>query len=128
MILMLLINFGIGLFVGYLAEFSYRFKPERYYTKPLFINLQMYGFTAAFLYFIYFQKIPLVGVVLMVLMFTTGIEFITGYSYLRIKRVRLWNYSGEYLNYKGFICLRFSLYWLLMSLCYYFLIDLILGI
>ena len=124
---MLLINFGLGLFVGYLAELSYRFKLEKRYIKPLFINLQMYGFSAAFLYFIYSHKISLMGLILLALLFTTGIEFITGYSYLKIKGVRLWNYFDENLNYKGLICLRFSLYWLLIFLVYYFLVDFTLG-
>ena len=50
----------------------------------------------------------------------TAIEFLTGYLDFKLKKVRLWDYSEEKFNFMGFICLRFSLYWFLISLVYYY--------
>jgi len=82
----------------------------------------MYGLTGVILYFLYGLKIYLIFKILMILLSTTIIEFITGYFYFKIKKVKLWDYSNNFLNYKGLICPEFSFYWLGLSLLYYFFI------
>jgi uncharacterized membrane protein len=108
--------------MGYFLELIYRSIKQKKLIRPLFINLQMYGLTAGFLSLIYFLDITLILRVLFILVFTTGIEFLVGYGYLKFKKIRLWNYSDQFLNYQGLICPIFSFYWLLISLFYFYLI------
>jgi len=42
---------------------------------------------------------------------TTIVELVTGYLLRKIFKKNWWDYSGEKLNYKGYICLKFSLIW-----------------
>ena len=53
----------------------------------------------------------------------TLIELIGGMFLLKFFNLRLWDYSDEKFNYKGFICLKFSLFWMLLGAIYYFLIH-----
>lgn len=53
----------------------------------------------------------------------TLIELIAGELLLKFFNLRLWDYSNEKYNYKGFICLKFSIYWMLISAAYYFFIH-----
>ena len=123
MILQVFINYLIGLVIGYFLELIYRSIKQKELIRPLFINLQMYGLTAAFLSLIYFLDVTLILRVLFILFFTTGIEFLVGYSYLKFKKIRLWDYLDQSFNYQGLICPLFSLYWLLISLLYFYLIT-----
>ena len=47
-----------------------------------------------------------IGVVL-----TTAVELLGGYMLDKAFHARWWNYSSEKLNYRGYICLKFSLLW-----------------
>lgn len=42
---------------------------------------------------------------------TTALELITGYVLEKIFRQHWWDYSGQPFNFKGYICLKFSLLW-----------------
>ena len=53
----------------------------------------------------------------------TIIELISGKLLLKWFNLRLWDYSDEKFNYKGFICLKFSFFWMLISAVYYFFIH-----
>ena len=118
-----------GLAGGWIMEFLYRSFEDKKLEEPLLVNLQMYGFTAVFSYILYIMDLQPFFLILFLFLFTTGIEFTTGYLYLKIKKTPLWDYSKYAYNYKGIICLRFSLYWLAIVLVYYyFLLPLIIGV
>lgn len=53
----------------------------------------------------------------------TGMEFIIGNLYLMGIVPKMWDYSNVWLNYKGIICLPFSLIWILLSICAILLAD-----
>ncbi len=42
---------------------------------------------------------------------TTAIELITGFVLEKVFHQHWWDYSGERFNFKGYICLKFSLLW-----------------
>jgi uncharacterized membrane protein len=116
--------FAGGLLAGNILEFIYRSLTTGRVVTPQFINAQMYGVSAVFLYFLFLLDPPLVPVLVSIMLFTTGIEFLVGYGYFKMKGVRLWDYSSYALNYRGIICPRFSLYWLGLAMaCYYFVIP-----
>jgi len=125
MFLQIIVNFIIGLAGGFILEFSYRSIQAKKVIIPKFINYQMYGLTCAFLFYIYFLNISFVYKLVLMFVFPTLVEFITGYLYVKTKGIYLWDYSKEILNYKGLICIRFSLLWFILSFVYYYLILLI---
>lgn len=53
----------------------------------------------------------------------TGVEYIAGIFLLKVMKLRLWDYSGEWGNIQGVICPKFSLLWTLSGSVYYFLIH-----
>ena len=53
----------------------------------------------------------------------TGMEFIIGNLYLVGLLPKMWDYSNMWLNYKGIVCLPFSLLWIVLSIVAIFLAD-----
>jgi uncharacterized membrane protein len=118
----IIINFLVGLIGGFILEFIYRSITLKKVILPKFINYQMYGLTSIFLFFVYFLNISLVVKLILIFVFPTIVEFVTGYLYLKIKGIYLWDYSKEFLNFKGIICPLFSIFWFIISIIYYYLV------
>ena len=53
----------------------------------------------------------------------TAIEYIAGIVSLKVLKVRLWDYSGQWGNIQGIICPKFSLAWAALVAVYYFAIH-----
>ena len=111
-----------GIFLGAILESAYRSKNARKFIVPELINIQMYGLTTVFLAFLYLTQLSLVYKLVLIFIFPTAIEFITGYLYLKLKGSRPWDYSGEPFNFMGIIRLRFSIYWFILSLFFFYFI------
>lgn len=120
MLIQIIINYICGLTLGFIFEFVYRRVFYKNLERPKLINFQMYGLTAIFLYIVFLFDLHYFYNILLALIFTTGIEFMVGYSYLKRRKIHLWDYSAEPFNYKGIISPRFSLYWLVISLLYFY--------
>jgi len=120
MFLDIILSFFIGLIVGLVLEFVYRSLECKRLVKPKLIDAQMYALIGAFLALLSFFEMPLVYKLILIFIVPTLVEFLTGYLDLKLKKVRLWDYSEERFNFMGLICLRFSLYWFLFSLIYYY--------
>ena len=50
--------------------------------------------------------------------FVTFVEFIFGIFFNLILKQNVWNYSARPFNFKGQICLLYSLYWAVLSLIF----------
>lgn len=122
MLIKIISNFFIGILAGFVFEFVYRSIENRKIVIPKLVDLQMYGLTGAFLVFIYYLDIKLIYKLVLMFVIPTCIEFLTGYLYLKIKKVYLWTYFEEKYNFMGLICPLFSFFWFLISLVYYFLL------
>ena len=120
MFLNIILNFFMGLAVGFVLEFIYRSHEHKRLVRPKLVDVQMYALIGAFLALLSFFEMPLVYKLVLIFIVPTLVEFLTGYLDLKMKKIRLWNYSHEEFNFMGFICLRFSLYWFLISLVYYY--------
>src|ERR1035437_10226383 len=120
MFLKIILNFFIGLLVGFVFEFIYRSVKAKRATFPRFVNYQMYGVTAAFLVFIYYLNVSLIFKLILMFLFPTLVESIIGYLYIKINGVYPWDYSKEPLNMGGIICLRFSLICFAIVIFYYY--------
>ena len=111
-----------SLFISFLLELVYRFFRHKKVIIPSPCSLTMYVLTGLLLYGFYFLKINIFYKIILIFVFTTGMEFMVGYLCKKYKSLDLWNYSNRRFNYRGLICLRFSIYWLLISLLYYFIV------
>lgn len=91
--------YGCGLCIMYLIC---RLENYHIISDPLWSRIAFFAFAAAAM---------------------TLIEYIAGVFCFRVTKVRLWDYSSEWGNYKGIICPKFSLIWAVLCAAYYFFID-----
>ena len=129
--------FALGTIFGWGIEVVYRHfadKEKRWFNPGFCVGpwLPIYGIGLTTVYLMtYIEKYITIDndilrkVVLFLLMsvIMTLIELIGGMFLLKFFNLRLWDYSDEKFNYKGFICLKFSLFWMLLGAIYYFLIH-----
>ena len=117
-ILYLVFNFVVYGYLGWGLEnvFSYfvhgKVQEEGFLYSPF---KPMYAFAMSIL--IYLNSIFKNNLILlfMCLIIPTSIEFITGVIMRYYFNKDYWDYSKVKHNYKGIICLEFSLYWTLLS-------------
>lgn len=128
-----LLTFCLCATAGWFIEVIYRGLRHRRVVNPGFLVgccLPLYGVGGSILYFLSGLKLrfcpnEVVRVILILLMAAavmTLIELVGGFISVRFFSVRLWDYSGEWMNFKGLICPKFSLFWTLICAAYYFLI------
>lgn len=67
-------------------------------------------------------KIPLILEMIIGGVIITSVEYLTG-SFLKFVGIEIWNYYDMYFNYKGLICLEFSLLWCFLVPCIHYLDD-----
>lgn len=125
---------GWGLEVLF-RRFISRANPERKWINPGFCTgpyLPLYGFGLCLMYLIAslekwnFVENPFwnrAALFLGMAFCMTAIEYIAGILALKIIKVRLWDYTGEWGNIQGIICPKFSLIWAVLGALYYFLIH-----
>lgn len=83
--------------------------------------LPIYGFGAVFITLFVDHAIERFNDSYIVIFFSgliiaTALEFITGYLIEKIFKVRYWDYTERFMNIKGLICLRSSLFFGVMSI------------
>ena len=110
-------------FIGWLIELIYRSIMDKRIVNPGFMTgcvVPIYGFSALILNIIcgitnnIYLFIP-VSIALLTLL-----ELISGIFLDKCFHLRLWDYSNRKFNYKGFICLRFTIYWFILALLFKF--------
>lgn len=121
--------FFIGSIFGYFLELFYRRIKHKKWVNPGFLvgpYLPIYGFGLCSLTFIYIKlsSLNFSGFIIIILMgiSMTLIELIGGLFFLKFGGIRLWDYSDVKYNYKGVVCLRFSIIWTLLGAIYYYII------
>jgi uncharacterized membrane protein len=68
------------------------------------------------------EYVRVAAILLIAMGIMTLIELVGGLIAVKYFRVRLWDYSEEWMNFQGVICPKFSLIWGLVCAIYYFLI------
>lgn len=121
--------FYIGSSIGWVLELFYRrFVESKKWVNPGFLvgpYLPIYGLglvllTVLHLFIAKYNLHPAITIVLMGLCMIL-LELITGLIFLNLK-VRLWDYTNYFCNYKGVICLPMSLLWIGLGGLYYYLL------
>ena len=123
--------FIIGGALGYLLELFYRRARHGRWINPGFLSgpfLPLYGVGTLLLFGICslgdatFAVTPW-GKVLLILLITAAMtlaELVTGLIFAEGMKVRLWDYSDRWGNFRGIICPLFSLIWGAIGALYYF--------
>lgn len=133
----LLFIFAFGCIFGWTLELVYRriMSKEKKWINPGFLvgpYLPIYGFGLSFMYLIAYSKnyIPientfLKSVVLFILMggAMTVIEYIAGIIFIKGMKIKLWDYSHLWGNIQGIICPLYSLFWIILAIIYYYLVN-----
>lgn len=123
-------------FFGWLLEVSYY-----YYKTKTFVNrgfligpyVPIYGLSVLSLHVLLspfidsFNALTLldIGLIFTAIIFvSTLLELIGGMALYALFGIRWWDYSEEKWNYKGYVCLKFSLYWGVLGTLFYSIIHL----
>lgn len=136
-ILIFILLFFAGSVMGWILEFFFRHfaSPDRKWMNPGFLTgpyLPIYGFGICTLFTLanFEAYLPFYGtvgnkIILFVLMTLamTIIEYIAGVIFIHGLKTKLWDYSTERFNFQGIICFKFSLYWGLLGIFYYYVLH-----
>ncbi|MCW8966749.1 MAG: putative ABC transporter permease [Candidatus Pacearchaeota archaeon] len=120
------IIFLIGSLAGYILELIYRNLTKSAKINPGFLKgpyLPIWGITTIIFFIVCELNINLIYKILILITLPTILELITGYIFKEYFKIKLWDYTTDFLNYKGIICLQFSIYWALLSLFYYLILH-----
>lgn len=134
---MLVFIFGIGAMFGWGLEVIYRRladKEKRWFNPGFCVGpyLPIYGIGLVIIFLITYlndnsfvenEILRRAILFIIIAIFLTLIELIAGIILLKFFNMRLWDYRNEVLNYKGFICIKFSFFWMLLGAIYYFFIH-----
>ncbi|MBO5525198.1 MAG: putative ABC transporter permease [Clostridia bacterium] len=130
--------FFTGGFLGWIMEVFWRrfvsHRKEHKWINPGFLKgpiLPIYGFGLAGLYEIkrilcmVFPQTWWATVCILAIMILgmTLIEYVGGIVFIKGLGIKLWDYSDQWGNIQGVICPLYSLFWGIVAVLYYFLID-----
>ena len=115
----LIFNLIFYSFIGWIIEEAYSFIITRSFKKEGFLKgpfKPMYGIASTIL-ILYNQILDIDGIPLIILCFLipTTVEYISGYMLKHIFNKVYWDYSNLKYNIHGFVTIKFSLYWMLLS-------------
>ncbi len=131
MFLKYLVIFSVFSIVGWILEVIYRSIFMKKFINPGFMSgcvVPIYGFGAVILNLVcsMYEKLnfgyKLILIFILSTIFLSILELISGLFLHKVFKLRLWDYSSYKYNYKGFICLEFSLLWGISSIIYYLFI------
>lgn len=118
--------FLIGCFIGWIIELFYRNLINKKKINPGFLRgpyLPIYGFVTLLFYFIVDSRINSIHKIILLIIIPTSIELLTGLIFEKYFRIKLWDYSKNFLNFKGIICPLASFCWIILSMIYYFILH-----
>jgi uncharacterized membrane protein len=109
--------------MGWIIEAVYRSISQRQFVNPGFIYgpfIPIYGFGAAFIiileFLIHHWPLPIKLIVYGIVLTLT--EYFTGFTFEKIFKLKLWDYSDSRFNIHGRVSLLFSLCWTALALIF----------
>lgn len=113
----LLFYFLVYSLFGWLLENGYSYLTEGVFAEDGFLKgpyKPMYG-VAPLLLLLLSTGRSLFVVLFLCLVIPTVVEYVSGYLLNRVFHKQWWNYSENRMQLNGHICLKFSLYWTVLS-------------
>ncbi len=123
----ILFSFTLFSMLGWVIEVVYRSTRDKRFVNPGLLKgpyLILYG-TAALVLMACVSLIHEYNIFVKILCYfliTTGLELISGFTAQHFFNVRLWDYSDEPFQFKGHICLKFSIYWVILAFAFEYLV------
>ncbi len=119
--------FFIYSFLGWCFESCYVSIKEKKWVNRGFMTipfLPIYGFGAVSILFatLPFMANPLLVYIVAVIT-ATVLELLTGAFMEKLFKVKYWDYSNNFMNYKGYICLKSSITWGFMGMLIAYIIN-----
>lgn len=115
-----LLFFYIYCFIGWCIESTIVSVSEKHFVNRGFLRsplLPIYGSGAIVILFV---TLPVRDYPVLVYIFgtigTTALELVTGWLMEKLLKMKYWDYSDNKFNLKGYICLKSSLFWGVLSL------------
>jgi len=109
-------------FIGWILEVAYAFYKKRRFVNRGFLTgpiCPVYGFGTLLILNISFilklQHPDLLTSIFVIILLTTALEYMTAYILETLFNMKAWDYSNEFCNLKGRICLKFSMFWGLLG-------------
>jgi len=119
----LLFIFAAGSIAGWLVELLHR-KNLKKLTSG-FLNgpyLPVYGLGLILVYLISIIEMHILLRILLFAVSTTLLELVTGLIFVKYFKIKLYDYSNNWLNFSGLICPLYSFYFVVMSMLFYFFV------
>lgn len=105
--------------LGWIAETLYCSIPERHFVERGFLRgplCPIYGTGAVILLLVLEPVKNLIAIFLLGFLLTSALEYVTSYAMEKIFKMRWWDYSNQFLNINGRVCLLNSTLFGLMAL------------
>ena len=116
------IYFMLYSFIGWLLEVVYAFHEERRFVNRGILAgpiCPIYGFGTLLILnigsLLKLQNPGFLSNIIFIILLTTALEYLTGYILETFLKVKAWDYSNEFCNIRGRICLKFSILWGLLG-------------
>ena len=113
----LFFNFIIYSFFGWLIEGLFNLFTRGHFMKPNFLQAPikpMYGIAATLLIQLY-PLLPSWLFLLSCLIVPVSVEYLTALLLFHTFGLKYWDYSSQPFQLSGYICLRFAIYWCILS-------------
>lgn len=110
--------FFIFSFVGWVSQVLFAMVRDRRYVNRGFLNLPfcpVYGLSAVLIHFLLLPFRNLTVILIASWVIGTGMELMTGLLLEKIFRQKWWDYSDLPHNFRGYVCLKFSVLWAAMG-------------
>jgi len=118
----LVIYFMLYSFAGWLLEVTYAYVKQGKFVNRGFLAgpvCPIYGFAVLLIlnlsFLLKFRQTSLFTNLISITVMATVLEYIAGYLLETFLNVRAWDYSNEFCNLKGRVCLKFSILWGLLG-------------
>ncbi|PKM93174.1 MAG: hypothetical protein CVU84_17145 [Firmicutes bacterium HGW-Firmicutes-1] len=122
MIIDFILFFALYSFIGWVLETIFASALQRKFINRGFLIgpfTPIYGFSAILIILLLVwisiseqnALITLIKNILLSTLMVTTLEFITGYLLEKIFHSKWWDYSDNFLNFKGYICFKYSILW-----------------
>lgn len=118
--------FAIGCFIGWILESIFRSIVEKRLVNAGFLNgpyLPIYGFGTLLLYLMSLTDFHPIFKVLVFALSATLLELVTGVIFTEFYNLKLWDYSDEFLNFRGIICIKYTLFWVILASFYFLFVS-----
>jgi uncharacterized membrane protein/predicted hydrolase (HD superfamily) len=125
----LLLRFFIYAFMGWVLESGYKtIGQRRGFINSGFLHgpiIPIYGFGAIMMILLEreLERLPFAAEVAAFTLACTAFEYLVGFMYETIFKIKLWDYSKKRFNLHGRVCLKNSLLWALLVLAFLLLIE-----